>query len=42
MLMSLQIVYFCVFGRGLEGNELFVCQTIFKNFVKLMGFTYVS
>ena len=40
-MMSLQIVYFVVLGRGLQGNVFFVSEVDFWDFVKVKGFTYV-
>ena len=31
----------CFGGRGLEGSELFVSETIFEYLVKVMGIAYV-
>ena len=34
-------VVLCFGGRGLEGSELFVSETIFEYLVKVMGIAYV-
>ena len=43
LLMSLQIfnIFLCFWGRGSERSELFVNETIFEYFVKVMGIAYV-